>query len=435
MSGTVYLVDDDPVFRESLEQSFELADMEVQSFAQPHSILGNINEDTVGVVVTDVRMPKLTGEQLLARLSEIDADMPVILLTGHGDVPMAVRSLQAGAFAFYEKPVDAKALIKDCRSALSLREAEVARRRLARQLQGRDRLFMQVLGASPKIQNLRRQLSALAGSDTDVLVTGETGAGREVAARALHSISARSMQSFVPVNCAALDGLDINEQLFGIEDSSGLGASKVGLFERADKGTLFLDEIESMPLDTQGRLLRILEERRFRRVGGQSYVALNLRVIAAAKTDLVAEMDAGGFRSDLYYRLRAAQVRVPPVRERGADRVVLFEHFLSESENAPLLRPEDMTRILRYDWPGNVREIRNAARQFALGLPVMEEDQGRGQGEAGQDLVSQVADFERSVLEKELHLAQGDLKRVMERLSLPRKTLADKLAKYNLRKA
>ena len=435
MSGTVYLVDDDPVFRESLEQSFELADLAVQSYAQPHSILGNINEDTVGVVVTDVRMPKLTGEQLLARLAEIDADMPIILLTGHGDVPMAVRSLQAGAFAFYEKPVDAQALIKDCRRAIALREAEVSRRRLARQLQGRDRLFMQVLGSSPKVQNLRRQLSTLGGSDTDVLITGETGAGKEVAARALHSISARSMQSFVPVNCAALDGTDINEQLFGIEDASGLGASTVGLFERANKGTLFLDEIESMPLDTQGRLLRILEERRFRRVGGQSYVALNLRVMAAAKTDLAAAMDGGGFRSDLYYRLSASHVRVPPVRERGADRVVLFEHFLAESAGAPVLRPEDMTRILSYDWPGNVREIRNVAGQFALGLPILAEDPGGAVAEAGpQDLASRVADFERSVLEQELQLAQGDLKQVMERLGLPRKTLADKLAKYNLRR-
>lgn len=434
MSATVYLVDDDPVFRESLEQSFELAELDVQSYAQPHSILGNINEDTIGVVVTDVRMPKLTGEQLLARLAEIDDDMPVILLTGHGDVPMAVRSLQAGAFAFYEKPVDAQALIKDCRRAISLREAEVARRRLARQLQGRDRLFLQVLGSSPKIQDLRRQLSALGGSDTDVLITGETGAGKEVAARALHSISARSMQSFVPVNCAALDGADINEQLFGIEDASGLGASKVGLFERADKGTLFLDEIESMPLDTQGRLLRILEERRFRRVGGQSYVAVNLRVIAAAKTDLSLAMDSRTFRSDLYYRLSASQVRVPPVRERGADRVVLFEHFLSEADDAPALRPEDMTRILRHDWPGNVREIKNAAGQFALGLPILAEEEGEALRGARLDLASQVADFERSVIEKELHLAQGDLKKVMERLGLPRKTLADKLAKYNLRR-
>lgn len=293
---------------------------------------------------------------------------------------------------------------------------------------------MQVLGSSPKIQDLRRQLSALGGSDTDVLITGETGAGKEVAARALHSISARSMQSFVPVNCAALDGSDINEQLFGIEDSSGLGASKVGLFERADKGTLFLDEIESMPPDTQGRLLRILEERRFRRVGGEAYVALNLRVMAAAKTDLAAAMDKGAFRSDLYYRLSASQVRVPPVRERGADRVVLFEHFLSETPDAPTLRPEEMTRILRYDWPGNVREIRNAAGQYALGLPFLGGAEGGGEGGSGSDLATQVANFERSILEKELHLANGDLKRVMERLGLPRKTLADKLAKYNLRR-
>lgn len=433
MSGTVYLVDDDPVFRESLEQSFELAALDVQSYAQPHSLLGNINEDTLGVVVTDVRMPKLTGEQLLARLSEIDAAMPVILLTGHGDVPMAVRSLQAGAFAFYEKPLDAKALIKDIRRAMALREAEVARRRLARELQGRDRLFMQVRGASPKVQALRQQLSALGGTDTDVLIVGETGAGKEVSARALHSISARSMQPFVPVNCAALDGTDINEQLFGMEDESGLGASSVGLFERADKGTLFLDEIESMPLDTQGRLLRILEERRFRRVGGQSYVAVNLRVMAAAKTDLRAEMESGQVRPDLYYRLSASQVTVPPMRECGADRVVLFEHFLNEEEDAPSLRPEDMTRILRYDWPGNVREIRNAAGQFALGLPLLAGQLEISDDGGAQDLASQVADFERSVLEKELHLAQGDLKRVMERLSLPRKTLADKLAKYNLR--
>ena len=171
MTGTVILVDDDPVFRESLEQSFELADLPVQSYAQPMSVLGNITEDTVGVIVSDVRMPKLNGEQLLSRIKEIDAEVPVILLTGHGDVPMAVRSLQAGAFSFHEKPVDAQTLVQDCRRALELREAVVSQRRLSRELQGRDRLFMQVLGSSPKIQGLRRQLSALGATDADVLIT------------------------------------------------------------------------------------------------------------------------------------------------------------------------------------------------------------------------------------------------------------------------
>lgn len=438
MTGTVILVDDDPVFRESLEQSFELADLPVQSYAQPLSVLGNITEDTVGVVVSDVRMPKLNGEQLLSRIKEIDAEVPVILLTGHGDVPMAVRSLQAGAFSFHEKPVDAQTLVQDCRRALELREAVVSQRRLSRELQGRDRLFMQVLGSSPKIQGLRRQLSALGATDADVLIVGETGAGKEVAARALHSISARSMQSFVPVNCAALDGPDINEQLFGIEDPSGLGASSVGLFERADKGTLFLDEIESMPLDTQGRLLRILEERRLKRVGGQGYVSLNLRVMAAAKTHLHEAMEAGRFRDDLYYRLNAANVFVPPMRERGADCVVLFEHFLNEDREEGTeparLAPEDMTRILRHSWPGNAREVRNAARRFAAGLDWLEETSEGPSSPDQKDLATQVADFERAVLEKELHLAEGDLKQVMERLGLPRKTLADKLSKYGLKR-
>lgn len=460
--GTVFLVDDDPVFRESLEQSFELADLPVQSYAQPLSVLGNITEDTVGVVVSDVRMPKLSGEQLLVRLKELDADLPVILLTGHGDVPMAVRSLQSGAFAFHEKPVDAKTLVQDCRRALELRAAVVSKRQLSRQLQGRNRLFRQVLGSSPKIQALRQQLSTLGGTDTDVLFVGETGAGKEVAARALHSISARSMQPFVPINCAALDGADINQQLFGIEDATGLGAAAVGLFERADKGTLFLDEVESMPLDTQARLLRILEERRLKRVGGQGYVALNLRVMAAAKTDLAEAMQAGRFRDDLYYRLNAARVLVPPMRERGADCVVLFEHFLNDDEAAGVLAngsetggsetggrangaepkparrqlaPEDMTRILRHAWPGNAREVRNAAHRYLAGLDWMDEPAATTPtAEDGRDLATQVADFERGVLEKELHLAAGNLKRVMERLGLPRKTLADKLAKYGLKR-
>jgi len=434
MNGRVLLVDDDQVFRDSLAQAFELEGLQVSAFAQPASVLAHISRDEVAVLVSDVRMPKMDGEQLLTTVRELDPDFPVILLTGHGDVPMAVRSLQNGAMSFHEKPVNAKTVAVDCRRALKHREVVVSSRQLARQLEGRDRLYKQILGSSPAIQNVRQAVSRLGGADSDVLFVGETGVGKEVAARALHSISARSMMPFVPVNCAALDGPDINQQLFGLEDPSGLGAAHVGLFERANNGVLFLDEIESMPIDTQGRLLRVLEERRLKRVEGQTYVPLNVRVIAAAKGALEEAINEGRFRQDLYYRLNTAEIVIPPLRERGADAVVLFEHFLRiDGDQVPApLTPREMTDILEAKWAGNVREVRSAAARRNMGLPVFSHANTIAEAEPS-DLPSQVNAFEKAVLEKAMQLADGDLKQVQERLGLPRKTLADKLAKHGLR--
>ena len=375
MTCQVLLVDDDPHLRQALSQTLDLAGFQVSTRADAQGLAAQLPTDWPGVVVSDIRMPGLDGLQLLEQLQQADPQLPVILITGHGDVPMAVQAMRAGAFDFLEKPFASDDLLASVRRALALRQLVLENRSLRLALADRQQLSARLLGRSPAMQRMREQLGALAAIDTDVLILGETGAGKEGVARALHDHSSRRNGPFVAINAGALAESVVESELFGHEAGAFTGAQKrrIGKFEFANGGTLFLDEIESMSLEVQVKLLRLLQERVVERLGGNQLIPLDIRIIAASKEDLRNSADQGRFRADLYYRLNVTPLRIPPLRERGDDVLSLFQHFADAASARHSLPVRELpaparAQLLRHGWPGNVRELQNAAQRFALGL-------------------------------------------------------------------
>lgn len=440
----VLLIDDDPHLRQALSQTLDLAGLKVSSLADARGLAARIEHDWPGVVVSDIRMPGIDGLQLLQQLQEQDAELPVLLITGHGDVPLAVQAMRAGAYDFLEKPFASEDLLDSVRRALDLRRLVLDNRSLRLALADRQTLAARLIGQSPAIARLREQIGALAAINSDVLILGETGAGKEVVARALHDLSSRRAGPFVAINAGALAESVVESELFGHEQGAFTGASKrrIGKFEFANGGTLFLDEIESMSLDVQVKLLRLLQERVVERLGGNQLIPLDIRVIAATKEDLRQAADQGRFRADLYYRLNVATLRIPALRERGEDALLLFQHFAEAASGRHGLPPRHLAgqqraALLRHTWPGNVRELQNAAERFALGLELdLEQDQAiisvPDSDNASDGLNAQVEAFERSLISAELARPHNSLRSLAEALGLPRKTLHDKLRKHGL---
>ncbi|MBK4997444.1 sigma-54-dependent Fis family transcriptional regulator [Pseudomonas sp. S37] len=440
----VILVDDDPHLRQALSQTLDLAGLKVVALADAQGLAERIEADWPGVVVSDIRMPGIDGLQLLEQLHGRDSELPVLLITGHGDVPLAVQAMRAGAYDFLEKPFATDALLDSVRRALALRRLVLDNRSLRLALSDRQQLATRLVGQSPSMQRLREQIGALAGTRADVLILGETGAGKEVVARALHDLSSRREGPFVAINAGALAESVVESELFGHEPGAFTGAQKrrIGKFEFANGGTLFLDEIESMSLDVQVKLLRMLQERVVERLGGNQLIPLDIRIIAATKEDLRQSADQGRFRADLYYRLNVAPLRIPPLRERGDDILVLFQHFAdaaSQRHGLPphALQPAQRAVLLRHDWPGNVRELQNAAERFALGLELALDGQAPPAPAAAVPMLSgnlseQVEQFERSLIAAELAQPHSSMRSLAEALGIPRKTLHDKLRKHGL---
>ena len=440
----VILVDDDPHLRQALSQTLDLAGLKVVALADAQGLAERIEADWPGVVVSDIRMPGIDGLQLLEQLHGRDNELPVLLITGHGDVPLAVQAMRAGAYDFLEKPFASDALLDSVRRALALRRLVLDNRSLRLALSDRQQLATRLVGQSPSMQRLREQIGALAGTRADVLILGETGAGKEVVARALHDLSSRRDGPFVAINAGALAESVVESELFGHEPGAFTGAQKrrIGKFEFANGGTLFLDEIESMSLDVQVKLLRMLQERVVERLGGNQLIPLDIRIIAATKEDLRQSADQGRFRADLYYRLNVAPLRIPPLRERGDDILVLFQHFAdaaSQRHGLPphTLQPAQRAVLLRHDWPGNVRELQNAAERFALGLELALDGQAPPAAVPAApvligNLSEQVEQFERSLIAAELAQPHSSMRSLAEALGIPRKTLHDKLRKHGL---
>ena len=440
----VILVDDDPHLRQALSQTLDLAGLKVMPLSDAQGLAERIGPDWPGVVVSDIRMPGIDGLQLLEQLHGRDPELPVLLITGHGDVPLAVQAMRAGAYDFLEKPFPSDALLDSVRRGLALRRLVLDNRSLRLALSDRHELSDRLVGQSPSMLRLREQIGALAGTRADVLILGETGAGKEVVARALHDLSSRRDGPFVAINAGALAESVVESELFGHEPGAFTGAQKrrIGKFEFANGGTLFLDEIESMSLDVQVKLLRMLQERVVERLGGNQLIPLDIRVIAATKEDLRQAADQGRFRADLYYRLNVAPLRIPPLRERGDDILVLFQHFAdaaSQRHGLPphSLQPAQRALLLRHGWPGNVRELQNAAERFALGLELALD----GQENTAPDTVAapysgnlseQVEHYERALIAAELAQPHGSMRSLAEALGIPRKTLHDKLRKHGL---
>ena len=436
----VLLVDDETAIRDALAQTLDLAEIAVETADGMAGALKAVRASAPGAVITDVRMPGGDGFELLAALMREDADLPVILLTGHGDVPMAVRAMGEGAYDFLEKPADPGRLVEIVRRALDKRRLVVENRTLREKLADMDRGADElILGDAPASLAYRDRLAAIAGAEADVLIEGETGAGKEGAARAIHAWSDRSDGSFIAVNCGALPPEIAASELFGHEAGAFTGAKgrRIGRFEQADGGVIFLDEIETMPTDLQIRLLRVLQEREVERLGASRATPLDIRVIAATKENLRLLADAGRFREDLYYRLDVARLRVPPLRDRASDAPLLFAAFLGQAEArrgkpSPPMSPEIAALLTAHDWPGNVRELKNAAERYAQGLGLQIGDEVIGEVAADPGLTAQVEAFEKRVIIAALKSAGGRVAAAAEALRLPRKTLYDKLARHGL---
>ena len=435
MSAQVIVVDDEAAIREAVQQWLELSGFAVRACASAAEALAVVDRDFPGIVVSDVRMPGSDGLQLLDKLLQIDSDLPVILVTGHGDVPMAVQALRQGAYDFIEKPFTPERLLDSVRRALDKRRLVCENRQLRQQVADKGRIESQLIGISRPMENLRRQILELAGTSVNVLIRGETGSGKERVARSLHDFSPRASKAFAALNCAAIPETIFESELFGHESGAftGAQAKRIGRIEHADGGTLFLDEVESLPLAQQVKLLRVLQEKTLERLGSNKSIQVDLRVISAAKPDLLDEVKAGRFREDLVYRLNVATLHIPPLRERREDIPLLFEHFAHEAalrhgREAPPLAPSELARLLGHDWPGNVRELINAAERHALGLsspPPAERF-------AGQALAQQMEAFEAQCLHNALLQCQGNIAAVMDMLQLPRRTLNEKMQRHGL---
>lgn len=439
----VVLIDDDPHLRQALSQTLDLAGLKVLALADAQGLSARIERDWPGVVVSDIRMPGIDGLQLLEQLHARDTELPVLLITGHGDVPLAVQAMRAGAYDFLEKPFASDALLDSVRRGLAVRRLVLDNRSLRMALSDRQQLSTRLVGQSAAMARLREQIGALAGTRADVLILGETGAGKEVVARALHDLSSRRSGPFVAINAGALAESVVESELFGHEPGAFTGAQKrrIGKFEFANGGTLFLDEIESMSLDVQVKLLRLLQERMVERLGGNQQIRLDIRVIAATKEDLRQAADQGRFRADLYYRLNVASLRIPPLRERGEDVLMLFQYYADAAAErhgvlANELSAAQRALLLRHSWPGNVRELQNAAERFALGLELALDNGEPGPVEMTRTvtggLSDQVEHFERALIAAEMSRSHTSVRSLAEALGIPRKTLHDKLRKHGL---
>lgn len=436
-SQRVLLVDDEPDLRASSAQALDLAGFQVQDFPAAERVMDLVSFGFPGVVLTDIRMPGMDGLTLMNRIHEIDRDIPVILITGHGDVQLAVRAMREGAYDFVEKPFSAGQLSEIVARAADFRRLVLENRVLKAAAGQLDDLEQRLIGRSNAMIDLRRRIRTIGPSETDVLIIGETGAGKEVVARALHDLSTRARRPLVTIDCAALPGALIESELFGHEAGAFPGAlrPRFGKFEHARGGTVLLDDIASMPLDLQGKLVRVIEERTVTRLGSNEVILLDIRFMATARVPLETEVEAGRFRADLLYRLNVVTLQVPPLSARREDIPLLFLRLLSEAASRhrttpPDLPPSVMARIAARDWPGNVRELRNAADRHALGL-----GEGISQDEPHGRLAERVAEFERREIEAALAAHRGNLKPVYESLGLSRKTLWEKMQKHGLDKA
>lgn len=434
----ILLVEDDPTVRSGSEQAFQLAGLAVEAFSSAELVRRHITPQFPGIVITDVRLPGMSGLDLLRHVKAIEQDIPVILVTGHGDIAMAVQAMRSGAYDFIEKPYSSEQLVEVAHRALETRGLMLEVRALRRRLEGGNGIESVLLGNSAAMQEIRNLILDVADTSADVLIYGDTGCGKEMVARCLHEHSGRRKHHFVALNCGAIPESIFESEVFGHETGAFTGAAKrqVGKMEFADKGTLFLDEIESMPMSLQVKMLRALQERQVARLGSNELVPLDVRVIAAAKLDLQELSDQQKFRADLYYRLNLIVLTLPPLRERLEDIPVLFEHFVLKAasrynRSAPIVTTAQMQRLMAHSWPGNVRELRNIADRFVLGVLGKEWCNSSPSAQA-VPLAEHVNHFERALIEMELRKQAGNVALACEALGVPKQTLYHKMQKFQL---
>lgn len=450
MSGeriTILIVDDEKNIREGLSKALALAGYRTLMAATGSEAVRLLERDAVDLVISDLRMPGLSGEQLLRRVVSAYPAIPVIILTGHGTIESAVTAMHAGAYDFLTKPVNLDRLELLVKRALSRRQLVLENLTLQRELERRTTAH-QLVTASPAMKRAWEVVEQVAPSRASVLITGESGVGKELVADAIHSLSPRRAAKFVKVHCAALTETLLESELFGHERGAFTGAvsRRRGRFELADGGTIFLDEIGEISQNIQIKLLRILQERAFERVGGEETITADVRLVTATNRDLLEAIEAGTFREDLYYRLNVVHIEVPPLRERQADISLLAAGFLKEfaEENGKQLvgfKPSALSALRRYAWPGNVRELQNSiesavvmARGSAIELHDLPPAVRRAQDAPAVriPLGSTLDHGERELIRATLSHQHGNKSRTADILGISRKTLHRKISEYQL---
>lgn len=439
MDKRITLIDDELDVVEAVGEMLELEGFTVTGFTDPKSGLKSLSPDSRQVVLCDVRMPQLDGLSMLEAIQSRSPHCEVILMSGHGDIPMAIEAIKLGAFDFIEKPLQSDELIEK----LNLAATHIHNAPRAQNTTVEQPIENVIIGVSSQMEMIRTQVLALARTGVDTIINGETGTGKEVIARALHRYSARREKPFVAINCGGMTESIIESELFGHEAGSFTSANKkrIGKIEQAHGGTLFLDEIESMPISVQIKLLRVIQERVIERVGGNTLIPVDITVVAASKADLAELSQRGEFRADLFYRLNIASLNLPPLRQRKEDIQSLFRHFVVQASQkyktrASTLYAEQIQQLCRHDWPGNVRELRNVADRFVLGI-VGEGFDLQAPSTLSSDgfaFEQQMEQYERNVLTEALIEMGGNINEVSLRLNLPRKTLYRKMKKHQLDK-
>ena len=448
--GRILIVDDEPVIAESLSELLEGWGYETAVASDGLLGLAKVEEFRPSVVVSDVYMPNLDGFGLLREMRELHPETAVILLTGQGTVEMALRAIQdEGAFHYLEKPIDFAKLRLVVERADEY--AEARRENLALRLQLRDRgAFGELVGASEPMRQIYALIEQVAPSSASVLLTGESGTGKELCARTIHNLSPRKNNAFVAINCSAIPETLMESELFGHERGAftGAAARRLGCFELANGGTMLLDEISEMPVSLQAKLLRVLEDRKIRRLGGSSEMPVDVRVLAATNRDPQGAVRAGSFREDLLYRLNVITIELPPLRKRKEDIPLLAQHLVAQlaerhGRPAKLLSPTAVEALQSHSWPGNVRELRNVIeraviicssevieRHHLAPYPLEQRSQSRGEDTITLPVGTPIDEVERRMILRTLQKTENNKTRAAELLQISLKTLHNKLRLY-----
>ena len=441
------VVDDEPSARSGMEKLLQQEGYIVDVAADGPSALSIAADNPPDVVITDLKMPKMDGVALLAKLREQDRDLPVIMVTAFGDVGSAVNAMRAGAADYLTKPVDFDALALAIERALERRELRAEADELRRQLREREGDGLGgLIGASPAMQKVYRTARQVAGARATVLITGESGTGKGELARAIHQKGPRMSAPFVALHCAALVESLLESELFGHERGAFTGAEKrrIGRFEQAHGGTLFLDEVGEIPPSTQVKLLRVLQERTFERVGGNEPIQVDVRLIAATNRDLAADVQEGRFREDLYYRLNVVHIDMPPLRVRDNDVLLLANHFLrrfSADNRRKIEGFSDRARakLLAHRWPGNVRELENAIERAVVlceGNRIEEEHLPIEVAPVAKGAIripgATMAEIERFAILSTLEATNGSTTKAAEMLDISVRTIQYRLHEYGV---
>jgi DNA-binding NtrC family response regulator len=440
-NALVFVVDDDTSIRESLRNLLRSAGLSVQTFASAPEFLASQRPKAPSCLVLDVQLPGLNGLDLQQELAKGGVQIPIIFITGHGDIPMSVRAMKAGALEFLTKPVNAEDLLDAIQQA-------IARDQRARQQQGdaAQPNFAEIVGTSAALRAVLKHVEVVAPTESTVLILGETGTGKELIARAIHSISSRSSRPFVKLNCAAIPSGLLESELFGHEKGAFTGAvaQRIGRFELAHGGTLFLDEVGDIPLELQPKLLRVLQEQEFERLGSTRTMRVDVRLVAATNQDLAHMVGDKQFRADLYFRLNVFPIRIPPLRERVADIPLLVRHAVDKyaqrmNKRIETIPGEAMEVLCRHSWPGNIRELQNFIERAVILTPgsvlQVQLSELQQSSPVPSTTVNTLEDVEREcILEalRETGSVIGGEKGAAARLGLKRTTLLSKMQKLGI---